>query len=104
MGAATQQTELRAFLREGPFSALRFFMIPFCVASYSGIVNQEASLGTFTYLFPTRGRDGAQIVDGVPDTLVFLGVLATLTLMMRLLRMQLRRARQLATHVVEAAD
>jgi hypothetical protein len=99
--AAEQETGLRAFLREGPFSALRFFMIPFCVASYSGIVNQEAPLGTFTYLFPTRGRDGVQLVDGVPDTLVFIGVLATLTLTMRLIRMHLRRTRQLAS---EAAD
>ena len=101
---AEQQTGLRAFLREGPFSALRFFMIPFCVASYSGIVNQEAPLGTFTYLFPTRGRDGAQLVDGVPDTLVFISALATLTLTMRLLRMHVRRAGQVATEVAEAVD
>ena len=94
----------RAFLREGPFSALRFFMIPFCVASYSGIVNQEAPLGTFTYLFPTRGRDGAQVVDGVPDTLVFVAVLAALTLAMRLLRMHLRRARQRVTEASAVDD
>ena len=79
-------------------------MIPFCVASYSGIVNQEAPLGTFTYLFPTRGRDGGQVVDGVPDTLVFISVLATLTLMMRLLRSHLRRSRQLATAAAEPGD
>lgn len=102
--AAEQQTGLWAFLHEGPFSALRFFMIPFCVASYSGIVNQEAPLGTFTYLFPIRGRDGGQVVDGVPDTLVFISVLATLTLMMRLLRSHLRRSRQLATAAAEPGD
>ena len=31
-------------------------MVPFCVASYSGIVNQEKPFGTFVYLFPARGR------------------------------------------------
>eukprot|EP01052_Picozoa_sp_SAG31_P018380 SAG31_NODE_1299_length_8918_cov_59.994671_3_plen_46_part_00 len=31
-------------------------MVPFCVASYSGIVNQEKPLQTFVYLFPVRGR------------------------------------------------
>lgn len=101
--SAGQQAGLRAFIREGPFSALRFFMIPFCVASYSGIVNQEAPLGTFTYLFPTRSRDGAQAVDGVPDTLVFVCVLAMLTLTMRLLRMHLRRARCLAKEDADLA-
>ena len=89
--APEQESSLKAFLREGPCSALRFFMIPFCVASYSGIVNQEASIGTFTYLFPTRGRDGTQLVDGVPDTLVFIAVLATLTVAMRLLRKHVQR-------------
>ena len=81
-----EETSLATFLSDGPCSALRFFMIPFCVASYSGIINQEAPLGNFAYLFPTRARDGTQLIDGVPDTIVILSVNAMLTIGMLLLR------------------
>lgn len=40
-GATEADATLTEFLRQGPWSAVRFFMIPFCVASYSGMINQE---------------------------------------------------------------
>jgi len=86
-------TSLRAFARDGPFSCARFFMIPFCVASYSGIINQEAALGNFWFLFPVRGRDGTQLVQGVPDVFVLITTLAAASGCMLLLRKRAQDAR-----------
>ena len=86
-------TSLRAFARDGPFSCARFFMIPFCVASYSGIINQEAALGNFWFLFPVRGRDGTQLIQGVPDVFVLITTLAAASGCMLLLRKRAQDAR-----------
>jgi hypothetical protein len=69
------------FLREGPFSALRFFMIPFCVSSYSSIINQECTFGTFSFLFPVADRNGTRVVSVAPDWMVFAGINISLTLL-----------------------
>ena len=61
--AEGREPRLSTFLREGPFSALRFFMIPFCVSSYSSMINQEDHAGTFIFLFPTASRDGSRLVS-----------------------------------------
>ena len=86
-------TSLRAFARDGPFSCARFFMIPFCVASYSGIINQEAALDNFWFLFPVRGRDGTQLIQGVPDVFVLITTLAAASGCMLLLRKRAQDAR-----------
>jgi hypothetical protein len=87
-GAATG---VGAFVRGGPCSAIRFFMIPFCVASYSGMVNREsaAALGSFAKLgilvFPVSDRAGQQLVRWLPDYAVIFAVDGSLTLLMLLL-------------------
>jgi hypothetical protein len=85
-GASQAEAGLVQFVRQGPWSAVRFFMIPFCVASYSGMINQEDKLDTFVYLFPTAGRDGEQLLSGAPDSLVFVAVNACLTIAARCAR------------------
>jgi hypothetical protein len=72
---------VRAFLYEGPFSALRFFMIPFCVSSYSSIINQECTFGTFVFLFPVSDRNGTRLLSASPDWMVFVGVNLCLTVL-----------------------
>lgn len=72
---------VRAFLYEGSFSALRFFMIPFCVSSYSSIINQECTFGTFVFLFPVSDRNGTRLLSASPDWMVFVGVNLCLTVL-----------------------
>ena len=55
-------------------------MVPFCVASYSGIVNQEKPMGTFNYLFPTESRGGVRLVAGLADSVLFLIIQTGLTI------------------------
>jgi hypothetical protein len=57
----------------------RFFMIPFCVSSYSSMINQECTMGTFVFLFPVADRDGRRLLSAAPDWMAFAGFNASLT-------------------------
>ena len=63
-----EEATLQAFISVAPFATMRFFLVPFCVASYSGVISQESKLGTFTWLFPSRNQDGIQLIHGVNDS------------------------------------
>eukprot|EP00741_Cyanophora_paradoxa_P000315 tig00000403_g306.t1 len=66
------QTSPRVYARNAPFSIMRFFLIPFCVASYSG-VTAVAGESSFWYIFP---REGAVLAVSlaVPAAVVLFGV------------------------------
>ena len=51
--AGAKEDSLAAYVLGSPFAVLRFFLIPFCVASYSAIVNTKKD--QFTFLFPHDG-------------------------------------------------
>jgi hypothetical protein len=54
-----------------PFAVMRFFLIPFCVSSYSSIISSEAHInGSFIWLFPNTNPHGEQLIPGVTDSLV----------------------------------
>eukprot|EP01060_Flectonema_neradi_P027044 TRINITY_DN36684_c0_g1_i1.p1 TRINITY_DN36684_c0_g1~~TRINITY_DN36684_c0_g1_i1.p1 ORF type:complete len:192 (+),score=24.69 TRINITY_DN36684_c0_g1_i1:43-576(+) len=53
--AASNANSVAEYVKNGPFSVARFFLIPFCVASYSAIANVKKDM--FTYLFPKDGPE-----------------------------------------------
>ena len=64
--AGSSADSILGFLKMSPFSVMRFFLIPFCVASYSAIVNVKKE--NFTYLFPNDG----------PDNFTYSGIVAVM--------------------------
>ena len=53
--AASGRDSIKEYVLKGPFSVARFFLIPFCVASYSAVANVKKD--NFTYLFPHDGPE-----------------------------------------------
>ena len=63
--------QLCGYITGKPFAVMRFFLIPFCVSSYSSIISSEAHInGSFIWLFPNTNPHGEQLITGVPDSLV----------------------------------
>eukprot|EP00658_Telonema_sp_P-2_P048731 TRINITY_DN3705_c0_g1_i1.p1 TRINITY_DN3705_c0_g1~~TRINITY_DN3705_c0_g1_i1.p1 ORF type:complete len:205 (-),score=28.05 TRINITY_DN3705_c0_g1_i1:201-815(-) len=79
-------TSLWSYLQSAPFATMRFFLVPFCVASYSGVINQESELGTFQYLFPSKNQDGHTVIDGVNDTVTGVGLVLLVTILALVVR------------------